>query len=94
MNRQCIDYFKQFINVIISGVYKKCNYSSEEIDMIVTTSASASNIESITKKSRSSEEFHKLLEEKPKVTMSGKTFPDEKDAYTLAGIKKYFRDNF
>ena len=35
----------------------------------------------------------KLLEEKPKVTLSGKTFPDEKDAYTLAGIKKYFRDH-
>ena len=35
----------------------------------------------------------KILEEKPKVTLSGKTFPDEKDAYTLAGIKKYFKEH-
>ena len=35
----------------------------------------------------------KLLEEKPKVEMNSKTFPDEKDAYTLAGVKKYFRDH-
>ena len=36
----------------------------------------------------------KLLEEKPKVEHGSKSkYPDEKDAYTLAGVKKYFRDH-
>jgi hypothetical protein len=31
----------------------------------------------------------KMLKDRPKIEM-GKTFPTEKDAYTIAGIKKYF----
>jgi len=34
----------------------------------------------------------KMLKDKPKIEM-GKTFPSEKDAYTIAGIKKYFADH-
>jgi len=34
----------------------------------------------------------KMLKDKPKIEM-GKTFPPEKDAYTLSGIKKYFTDH-
>ena len=34
----------------------------------------------------------KILKDKPKIEM-GKTFPTEKDAYTIAGIKKYFAEH-
>ena len=34
----------------------------------------------------------KLLKEKPEIKM-GNTFPDEKGAYSIAGIKKYFKEN-
>lgn len=34
----------------------------------------------------------KMLKDKPKIEM-GKTFPSEKDAYTIAGIKKYFEQH-
>lgn len=32
----------------------------------------------------------KFFKEKPLIKFDSKTFPDEKDIYTLAGIKKYF----
>lgn len=35
----------------------------------------------------------KLLEDKPKIKLDSKTYPDEKDAYSLAGIKKYFKEH-
>lgn len=35
----------------------------------------------------------KLLQDKPLVKLTGGNFPDEKDAYSLAGVKKYFKDN-
>ncbi len=55
----------EFIVVSIYGKYKSCNYSSDEIDYNVINSTSASAKESLKKKSGSSEEFHKLLDEKP-----------------------------
>ena len=54
-----------YIVVSIYGKYKSCNYASEELDYFVTTSASASTKEALKKKSGSSEELHKLLDEKP-----------------------------
>ena len=54
-----------YIVVSIYGKYKSCNYSSEEIDYSVTTSASASTKEALKKKSGSIEQLHKLLDEKP-----------------------------
>jgi len=50
-----------FILVTITGVYKKCNYSSREIDLLVSETTSASVKEKLKKGSRSSEDFHKLL---------------------------------
>ena len=35
----------------------------------------------------------KVLKEKPLIKIDSKTMPDEKDAYSLAGLKKYFREN-
>jgi hypothetical protein len=35
----------------------------------------------------------KFFKEKPSIKFDSKTFPDEKDIYTLAGIKKYFVEN-
>jgi hypothetical protein len=55
----------EYIIVRITGVYKKCNYSSQEIDYYIPTTTSANNLKLIKKKSRSSEEFHKLLESDP-----------------------------
>jgi hypothetical protein len=56
---------KYYIILRITGVYKKCNYSSYELD--VETPSSSVN-EELKKKSRSfesSEEFHRLLDSKP-----------------------------
>lgn len=35
----------------------------------------------------------KVLKEKPTIKLDSKNLPDEKDAYSLAGLKKYFREN-
>jgi hypothetical protein len=53
------DAFYIYLN--ITGVYKKCNYASYELDVENNLSSAASK-DSLKKKSRSSEEFHKLLE--------------------------------
>jgi hypothetical protein len=56
---------KNYIFLSINGVYKKCNYSSYELD--VETPSSSVN-EELKKKSRSFEssvEFHKLLDSNP-----------------------------
>ena len=53
-----------FVYVRITGVYKKCNYSSYELDILTSSSFAASN-DSLQKKSDSSEEFHKLLDSNP-----------------------------
>lgn len=52
-----------YIYLNITGVYKKCNYASSELD-IETPSSSAASIK-VNKKSGSSEEFHKLLDSNP-----------------------------
>jgi len=52
-----------FVYVTINGVYKKCNYSSYEID-VESAALSAASRDVLKKKSRSSEEFHKLLDSK------------------------------
>jgi hypothetical protein len=52
-----------FIIVIITGVYKKCNYSSYELDYLVLEDSSVNN--TLKKKSANSEQFHKLLDSKP-----------------------------
>ena len=54
-----------FITVVITGVHKKCNYSSYELDYLVLEDASASVRNSLKKKSASTETFHKLLNAKP-----------------------------
>ena len=35
----------------------------------------------------------KLLTEKPEIKLGSDKYPDEKGAYSLSGIKKYFKDN-
>jgi hypothetical protein len=52
-----------FITVIATGVYKKCNYSSYELDYLVLEDSSVNN--TLKKKSANSEQFHKLLDSKP-----------------------------
>ena len=54
-----------FITVVITGVHKKCNYSSYELDNLVLENASASARNALKKKSASTEVFHKLLNAKP-----------------------------
>lgn len=54
-----------FITVVITGVYKKCNYSSYELDNLVLQDTSASVRNTLKKKSASTESFHKLLNAKP-----------------------------
>ena len=55
-----------FVYVRITGVYKKCNYSSYELDILTSSSFAASDSkDSLNKKSGSSEEFHKLLDSNP-----------------------------
>jgi hypothetical protein len=52
-----------FIYVTITGVYKKCNYASYELDNL-TPSSSAASVK-VNNKTGSSEEFHKLLDSNP-----------------------------
>jgi hypothetical protein len=54
-----------FITVITTGVYKKCNYSSYELDYLVLQNSPVSIQDALKKKSANSEEFHKLLDSKP-----------------------------
>jgi hypothetical protein len=54
-----------FITVVIFGVYKKCNYSSYELDYLVLEDTSASVRNALKKKSATTEVFHKLLDAKP-----------------------------
>ena len=54
-----------FITVIATGVYKKCNYSSYELDYLVLEDSSDSAYNTLKKKSANSEQFHKLLDSKP-----------------------------
>jgi hypothetical protein len=58
---ESLDIF--FITVVITGIYKKCNYSSYELDYLVLQDASTRN--ALKKKSASTESFHKLLNAKP-----------------------------
>ena len=54
-----------FIVVVVTGVHKKCNYSSYELDYLVSENASASVRDALKKKSATTEVFHKLLDAKP-----------------------------
>ena len=54
-----------FITVVITGVHKKCNYSSYELDYLVLQDTTASARNYLKKKSASTEVFHKLLNAKP-----------------------------
>ena len=54
-----------FITIVITGVHKKCNYSSYELDYLVSQNVSASVRNSLKKKSATTEVFHKLLNAKP-----------------------------
>ena len=54
-----------FITVVITGVHKKCNYSSYELDYLVLQDTTTSVRNSLKKKSASTETFHKLLNAKP-----------------------------
>jgi len=56
-----------FITVVITGVHKKCNYSSYELDYLVLQDASSSVRNSLKKKSASTQSFHKLLNKKPHI---------------------------
>ena len=60
---ESLDVF--FITVVITGIHKKCNYSSYELDYLVLQDASTSN--ALKKKSASTESFHKLLNVKPHI---------------------------
>ena len=50
---------------MVTGVHKKCNYSSYELDYLVSENASASVRDALKKKSATTEVFHKLLDAKP-----------------------------
>ena len=53
-----------FIVVVVTGVHKKCNYSSYELDYLVSQNASASVRNALKKKSANTKKFHKLLNSK------------------------------
>ena len=54
-----------FITVVIYGIYKKCNYSSYELDYLVLEDTSVSVRNTLKKKCANKEELHKLLNAKP-----------------------------
>jgi hypothetical protein len=55
-----------FLYITITGLYKKCKYASEEIDIYIPpASSSAAVVNTLKKKSKSSDELHKLLDSKP-----------------------------
>ena len=54
-----------FITIVITGVHKKCNYSSYELDYLVSQNVSPSVRDALKKKSATTEVFHKLLDAKP-----------------------------
>jgi hypothetical protein len=56
-----------FITVVITGVHKKCNYSSYELDYLVLKDTSVSVRNELKKKCASTESFHKLLNKKPHI---------------------------
>jgi hypothetical protein len=56
-----------FIVVVVTGVHKKCNYSSYELDYLVSQDASSSVRNALKNKSANTEEFHKLLDAKPHI---------------------------
>jgi hypothetical protein len=61
-NDETNSYFR---NTTITGVYKKCNYSSNELDYYDINATSTSHKKDLHEKSESSEEFHKLLNSNP-----------------------------
>ena len=50
-----------FVIITITGRYKKCNYLS--IDLQYRLPSKSSSVNALKKKSRSSEEFHKILDQ-------------------------------
>jgi hypothetical protein len=54
-----------FIVVVITGVHKKCNYSSYEVDYLASQDASVALRNALKKKSADTKKFHKLLNAKP-----------------------------
>ena len=55
----------EYIYLTITGVYKKCNYASFELDIRTPSSSSSEASVKVNKKSGSSEDFHKLLNSNP-----------------------------
>lgn len=53
-----------------------------------------SDLNESSKKEDIKEDIIEMLEKQPKVKMSGEHFPDEKDAYSFAGIKNYLKDKY
>ena len=51
-----------YIVVFINGIYKKCNYSSYEIDYVVPSSTNKAVHDKLKSKAKGADEFHKLLE--------------------------------
>lgn len=61
-----IDYYNvddnYYIILFITGVHKKCNYSSYEIDYYVPSATNKVVSDNLKSKSRGADEFYKLLE--------------------------------
>ena len=53
---------KSYIVVFINGIYKKCNYSSYEIDFLVPSATNKAVHDKLKSKAKGADEFHKLLE--------------------------------
>jgi len=51
-----------YIVVFINGIYKKCNYSSYEIDFLVPSATNKAVHDKLKSKAKGADEFHKLLE--------------------------------
>ncbi len=51
-----------YIVVFINGIYKKCNYSSYEIDFMVPSATNKAVHDKLKSKAKGADEFHKLLE--------------------------------
>jgi hypothetical protein len=60
-----IETEKYYIILRITGVYKKCNYSSYELDVETPSSLKDKSLKNKSRSSESSEEFHKLLDSNP-----------------------------
>jgi len=69
-----------YIIVFINGIYKKCNYSSYEVDFLVPSATNKALHDNLKSKAKGADELHKLLESNPSLN---KLFLKLKEKYNI-----------